>query len=71
MTCDIVTSIKFSGRIEINQNIFILDICKACPNLKDLIFDKCGHCLVNNKDIEEMLIACKNLKSLEIFQSNH
>lgn len=37
---------------------------KACPNLKHLIFDNCGHRLVNNKDIEELLIVYKNLKSL-------
>ena len=70
LSCDIVTSIKFDGKIEIDRNVFMIDVCKACPNLRHLIFNKCENRILINKDITEWLVVCKNLKYLEIIGSD-
>ncbi|RGB38854.1 hypothetical protein C1646_755172 [Rhizophagus diaphanus] len=68
LPCKYITSLKIWGQKEKDINILFSDICKACPNLKDLFFIDCGHRLVNNESIEKSVIECKNLKSLGIIK---
>lgn len=68
LPCKFITSLKIWGQKEKDINILFSEICKACPNLKDLFFIDCGHRLVNNESIEKSLIECKNLKSLGIIK---
>lgn len=67
--CVYVLSLKFIGEINIEPDVYISEVCKACPNLQHLSFENCGSRILNNKNLEALLIECSNLKSLIIRDS--
>ena len=64
--CEQVLGLKFIGEINIEPDVYISEVCKACPNLQRLSFENIGSRILNNKNLEVLLIECPNLKSLSI-----
>ena len=64
--CAQVLGLNLLEKINIEPNVYISEVCKACPNLQRLSFEKCGSRILNNKNLEALLVECPNLKSLEI-----
>ena len=64
--CAQVLGLKFIGEINIEQDVYISEVCKACPNLQWLSFENSGSRILNNKNLEEFLAESPNLKRLTI-----
>ncbi|PKY55946.1 hypothetical protein RhiirA4_475832 [Rhizophagus irregularis] len=64
--CSQVLGLKFIGEINIEPDVYISEVCKACPNLQWLSFENCGSRILNNKNLEALLVEYPNLKSLVI-----
>ncbi|GES81686.1 hypothetical protein RCL_jg1603.t1 [Rhizophagus clarus] len=64
--CAQVLGLKFIGEINIEPDVYISEVCKACPNLQWLSFENSGSRILNNKNLEELLAECPNLKRLTI-----
>ncbi|CAI2191338.1 11828_t:CDS:1, partial [Funneliformis geosporum] len=47
-------------------DVYISEVCKACPNLQWLSFENSGSRILNNKNLEVLLVECFNLKRLTI-----
>ena len=64
--CSQVLGLKFIGEINIEPDVYISEVCKACPNLQWLSFENSGSRILNNKNLEVLLAECPNLKRLTI-----
>ncbi|GET00390.1 hypothetical protein GLOIN_2v1772900 [Rhizophagus clarus] len=64
--CAQVLGLKFIGEINIEPDVYISEVCKACPNLQWLSFENSGSRILNNKNLEALLAECPNLKRLTI-----
>jgi hypothetical protein len=64
--CEQVLGLKFIGKIFIEPDMYISEVCKACPNLQWLSFENSGSRILNNKNLEALLVECSNLKRLTI-----
>ena len=42
VACAQVLGLKFIGEINIEPNVYISEVCKACPNLQRLSFENSG-----------------------------
>ncbi|CAI2197104.1 6482_t:CDS:1, partial [Funneliformis geosporum] len=58
--------LKFIGEINIEPDVYISEVCKACPNLQWLSFENCGSRILSNENLEVLLVECPNLKRLTI-----
>src|SRR5688572_6520574 len=56
--CAQVLGLKFIGEINIEPDVYISEVCKACPNLQWLSFENCGSRILNNKNLEALLVEC-------------
>src|SRR2546423_1194608 len=66
VACEQVLGLKFIGEINIEPDVYISEVCKACLNLQRLNFENCGSRILNNKNLEALLAECPNLKTLSI-----
>ncbi|GBB97616.1 hypothetical protein RclHR1_30130001 [Rhizophagus clarus] len=64
--CAQVLGLKFIGEINIEPDVYISEVCKACPNLQWLGFENSGSRILNNKNLEVLLAESSNLKRLTI-----
>ncbi|GBC05734.1 hypothetical protein RclHR1_00640022 [Rhizophagus clarus] len=64
--CAQVLGLKFIGKINIEPDVYISEVCKACPNLQWLSFENSGSRILNNKNLEALLAESSNLKRLMI-----
>ena len=64
--CEQVLGLKFIGEINIEPDVYISEVCKACSNLQRLSFENSGSRILNNKNLEALLTECPNLKRLTI-----
>ncbi|CAI2198718.1 4214_t:CDS:1, partial [Funneliformis geosporum] len=55
--------------IIIEPDVYISEVCKACPNLQWLSFENSGSRILNNKNLEVLLVEYPNLKRLTIRDS--
>ncbi|CAB4391451.1 unnamed protein product [Rhizophagus irregularis] len=69
VACEQVLGLKFIGEINIKPDVYISEVCKACPNLQRLSFENSGSHILKNKNLETLLVECPNLKSLVIRSS--
>ncbi|CAB4432473.1 unnamed protein product [Rhizophagus irregularis] len=69
VACEQVLGLKFIGEINIKPDVYISEVCKACPNLQRLSFENSGSRILKNKNLEALLVECPNLKSLVIRSS--
>ncbi|PKY40427.1 hypothetical protein RhiirA4_415849 [Rhizophagus irregularis] len=61
VACEQVLGLKFIGEINIEPDVYISEVCKACPNLQQLSFKNSGSRILNNKNLEVLLAECPNL----------
>ena len=64
--CGQVQGLKFIGEINIEPDVYISEVCKACLNLQRLSFENCESRILNNKNLEALLAEYPNLKTLLI-----
>ncbi|CAB5180843.1 unnamed protein product [Rhizophagus irregularis] len=69
VACEQVLGLKFIGEINMKPDVYISEVCKACPNLQRLSFENSGSHILKNKNLETLLVECPNLKSLVIRSS--
>ncbi|CAI2199928.1 3409_t:CDS:1, partial [Funneliformis geosporum] len=58
--------LKFIGEINIEPDVYISEVCKACPNLQWQSFENYGSRILSNKNLEALLAKYSNLKRLTI-----